>query len=123
MDGLFYFLLSVFFSKMLAIPHAHQLKNFIMPPKQKNCPFSPEDVNFLVLEYLFVLAWFWCGSTPTIDNKNLWVGEMIPAYLPILLNDQNKYEHASIISNCKLVGYTYKKVDFTLLTVWKSTFK
>lgn len=37
-------------------PHAHQLKNFIMPPKQKNCPFSPEDVNFLILGYLFVLA-------------------------------------------------------------------
>lgn len=42
---------------------------------------------------------------------------MIPAYLPILLNDQNKYEHACIISNGKLVSYTYKKVDFTLLTV------
>ncbi|PFN52279.1 NUDIX hydrolase [Bacillus thuringiensis] len=59
----------------------------------------------------------WKEISWIIDNKNLGVGEMIPAYLSILLNDQNKYEHACIISNGKLVEYTYKNLNSTLLIV------
>lgn len=46
-------------------PHAHQLKNFITPQKQKKCTFSPKDANFLVLEYLF----FW-GLMGMGDNDD-----------------------------------------------------
>ncbi|KFN03822.1 8-oxo-dGTP diphosphatase [Bacillus clarus] len=59
----------------------------------------------------------WKKISWTIDNKNLGVGEMIPAYLPILLNNQNKYEHACEISNGKLIRYTYKELDSVLLIV------
>ncbi|MBD5797096.1 hypothetical protein BHU24_02060 [Bacillus pseudomycoides] len=37
-------------------PHIHQFKNFITSPKQKNCTFSPEDINFFVLGDLPYLA-------------------------------------------------------------------
>ncbi|ACK91916.1 8-oxo-dGTP diphosphatase [Bacillus cereus] len=53
----------------------------------------------------------WKKISWTIDKKNLGGGEMIPAYLPILLGNQNKYEHACVISNGKLAGYTYKELD------------
>ncbi len=35
------------FSEMLAVPHAHQLKHFITPPKRKNGILSIQDVEGL----------------------------------------------------------------------------
>jgi hypothetical protein len=44
MDGLFYFLLSVVFSEMLAVPHIHQLKVRKGQFQKKPSSFSKQPV-------------------------------------------------------------------------------
>jgi hypothetical protein len=52
----FIFCLAWFFSEMLAVPHAHQLKKYIKPQNKNFIYFQFEDINFLVLRYLFTLS-------------------------------------------------------------------
>ncbi|MEQ2526318.1 8-oxo-dGTP diphosphatase [Bacillaceae bacterium CLA-AA-H227] len=52
----------------------------------------------------------WKKISWLLAEKNYGVGEMIPQYLPITLNDDKKYHHHCVIKNAKLTGYEYKEL-------------
>ncbi len=62
MGSLLYFLLNVFFSKMLAVPHAHQAKILQLPPEQDFVLICNKKAHFFVLGWICFLKLMGMGS-------------------------------------------------------------
>ncbi|SEB05208.1 8-oxo-dGTP diphosphatase [Thalassobacillus cyri] len=45
-----------------------------------------------------------------LEDKNFGVGEMIPHFLPDILNEEKKYNHFCVIENAKLTNYEFKEL-------------
>ncbi len=52
----------------------------------------------------------WKSISWLLGEKNHGVGEMIPKYLPLVLNDSKKYEYRCVLINSKLVEFTYEEL-------------
>lgn len=52
----------------------------------------------------------WKKITWLLEDKNFGVGEMIPHYLPSLINNEGYYNHFCVIRNKILVSYEKKKL-------------
>ncbi len=50
----------------------------------------------------------WKKISWILEDKNYGVGEMIPHYLPSILNNEKKYNHLCVLEDAKLIYY---KVD------------
>lgn len=62
----------------------------------------------------------WKKISWLLDSQNYGVGEMIPHYLPNVLNDDKKYHHFCVINNAKLIKYEKKELqdNFVLKGDW-----
>jgi 8-oxo-dGTP diphosphatase len=49
-----------------------------------------------------------------LSERNFGVGEMIPHFLPTLLNKPSIIEHKCTLENNKLVGYEYKEIEIEI---------
>jgi 8-oxo-dGTP diphosphatase len=58
---------------------------------------TPRKVNEGILDWKKV-SWL-------LEDKNFGVGEMIPHFLPNILNDEKKYNHFCVLENAKLTNY------------------
>ncbi|OXM13417.1 NUDIX hydrolase [Paenibacillus herberti] len=59
---------------------------------------TPLRVDEGILDWKFI-DWI-------LSDGNLGVGEMIPHFLPLILNDEDCYEHKCVLSNNKLTNYS-----------------
>jgi 8-oxo-dGTP diphosphatase len=57
----------------------------------------------------------WKSVTWLLSEKNFGVGEMIPSFLPIVLNDEKKYKYSCILQNDKLIEFKYEIIEEHLL--------
>lgn len=53
----------------------------------------------------------WKSVSWLLSEKNFGVGEMIPYFLPAILNNSSVLEHKCILINDKLVGYEFKEIE------------
>jgi|SRR5699024_2397224 len=53
----------------------------------------------------------WKRITWLLEDKNLGVGEMIPYFLPSILNQKDRYNHFCVIKNAKCISYEMKKLE------------
>ncbi|WKA56639.1 NUDIX hydrolase [Planococcus shixiaomingii] len=53
----------------------------------------------------------WKTITWLLAEANFGVGEMIPKYLSLLLEDGCRYHHKCVIQDRKLTGYSYERIN------------
>lgn len=52
----------------------------------------------------------WKKISWLLEDKNFGVGEMIPHFLPNILNDEKKYNHFCVIENTNLTNYEFREL-------------
>ncbi len=52
----------------------------------------------------------WKKISWLLEDKNFGVGEMLPHFLPTILNDEKKYNHFCVLENAKITKYELKEL-------------
>lgn len=69
-----------------------------------------EDFNYKTPKKVEEGILDWKKISWILEDKNFGVGEMIPHYLPNILNDDRRYNHYCVIKNAKLINYKFEEL-------------
>lgn len=69
-----------------------------------------EDLDFKTPKKVDEGILDWKKISWILEDKNYGVGEMIPRFLPNILNDEKRYNHFCVIENARLTNYEVKEL-------------